>query len=291
MKQAEQNSSLGKPVVYKTKYSPELLFALPRKENRTLYAIKETSLPFIGWDAWHAYEASFLTEKGLPVTGILKLAIPCNSPFLVESKSLKLYLNSFNMEEMGASSNEAIKAFVSTIEKDLSKLLKTTVKAHFHQQSGTDLYGFENYPLLEELPEAENISFSRFQESPDLLEVTEAITKTTWGSHLLRSNCKVTHQPDWGSVYIHLKGNKGLKPESLLQYLVSFRTENHFHEEVCEMIYKRLWDLLEPDELSVTCIYTRRGGIDICPQRASHDHLLHETLVSADTLNQKLLRQ
>jgi 7-cyano-7-deazaguanine reductase len=291
MNKAEQSSSLGKPVVYKTNYSPDLLFALPRKDNRILYAIEETSLPFIGWDVWHAYEASFLTEKGLPIIGVLKLAIPCNSPFLVESKSLKLYLNSFNMEEMGTSVKEATKAFISTIEKDISKLLKTTVKAHFHQNSETSLYGFENYPLLEAIPEAENILFERFQESPDLLEIIEDVTEANWGSHLLRSNCKVTYQPDWGSVYIHFKGEKSLKPESLLQYIVSFRTENHFHEEVCEMIYKRLLDRLKPDELSVTCVYTRRGGIDICPQRASHEHLLHTTLISPETLNQKLLRQ
>ena len=96
-----------------------------------------------------------------------------------------------------------------------------------------------------------------------------------WRSHSLRSNCRVTNQPDWGDVYVHIKGNYSVTPESLLQYIVSMRKENHFHEEICECIYKRLWDLLQPQELFVACLYTRRGGIDINPVRASSHEVLY----------------
>jgi 7-cyano-7-deazaguanine reductase len=111
------------------------------------------------------------------------------------------------------------------------------------------------------------------------------------GTHLLRSNCKITHQPDWGSAFIFLEGSVQPTPESLLQYLVSLRHEDHFHEEVCELIYKRLWDSFSPSALMVACLYTRRGGLDICPVRASHTHLLPAALTDINTLSSKLLRQ
>ena len=114
------------------------------------------------------------------------------------------------------------------------------------------------------------MTFDHFNESPDILEVVPSIGRyERWRSHSLRSNCRVTNQPDWGDVYVHIKGDKAVTPESLLQYIVSMRKENHFHEEICECIYKRLWDLLQPEELFVACLYTRRGGIDINPVRAS----------------------
>ena len=110
-------------------------------------------------------------------------------------------------------------------------------------------------------------------------------------THLLRSNCKITRQPDWGSAFVRIKGRSLPTPESLLRYLVSIRSENHFHEEICEMIYKRLLDAFAPSEMSVSCIYTRRGGIDICPTRASHQRLLPQHLPNPLAMTRKLLRQ
>jgi 7-cyano-7-deazaguanine reductase len=132
-----------------------------------------------------------------------------------------------------------------------------------------------DFMSLESYCEVESMEFNQYNESADILQVVDNERKVQqWRSHSLRSNCRVTNQPDWGDVYIHIKGNKTVTPESLLQYIVSMRKENHFHEEIAECIYKRLWDLLDPEELLVGCLYTRRGGIDINPVRASDTGLL-----------------
>jgi 7-cyano-7-deazaguanine reductase len=284
---------LGKQVDYPQQYMPDILVAVPRALNREIYQLNADKLPFKGVDIWHAYELSFLTEKGLPVAGLLKLSYAADSEFLVESKSLKLYLNGFNMEHYGANHAEGIEKILSIIEKDLSTLLKTRVSPAFFDgdMEATD-NDFSPFSLLEKLPGVQDLHFSHFSETPSLLvpEVS-AQKEQKVATHLLRSNCKITHQPDWGSAFIHIKGENLPKQSGLLQYLVSIRNENHFHEEICEMIYKRLWDAFSPKELMVTCIYTRRGGIDICPVRVSHDHLLPHALCNVNQLSKRLLRQ
>jgi 7-cyano-7-deazaguanine reductase len=284
---------LGKPTEYPKHYAPEVLVAVPRQVNRQAYELKEDDLPFTGYDVWHAYEVGFLTGKGLPVTGLLKLVYPASSPYLVESKSLKLYLNSFNMERFGHNAKEASETVFNIIRQDLERVLKTTVDIHFFQKSPEQYFDFSEFGILEEIPEIDNVTFSEYRETPDLLkpdnQQTDNILKA--GTHLLRSNCKVTFQPDWGSAFIYIKGTHIPDRTSLLKYLVSLRNENHFHEEICEMIYKRLWDQFSPDRLMVACIYTRRGGIDICPTRASHPELLPINLIAPAKLTKKLLRQ
>lgn len=283
---------LGKQVSYPARYAPELLVAVPRALNRVQYLISDTEPPFVGFDAWHAYELGFLTEKGLPVSGVLKLVYPANSPALVESKSLKLYLNSFNMERMGQNADEGIQLIAERIRQDLSLLLETRVGlCFFDAQKTAAPFDFENYQLLDHLPLMEQLVFNAFSEDPSLLTPSVQGGTLQVATHLLRSNCKITHQPDWGSAFVHLKGNTLPSIGGLMQYLVSFRNENHFHEEICEMIYKRLWDAFQPDELAVTCIYTRRGGIDICPSRASGAGLLPTGLGETTGLTAKLLRQ
>ncbi|MBN2069549.1 MAG: hypothetical protein JW739_07935 [Opitutales bacterium] len=282
---------LGESVSYGTRYDKSLLFAIPRSENRARYAINEGALPFIGQDSWHAYESGFITESGLPVAGLLKIVIPADSPYLVESKSLKLYLNSFNMEPLGASRSEAISRYVSIIQQDLSALLESDVQAAFHEKEEFLSGGFDHYPVLEDQSFAALLDFVHFKETPELLKKESISSPAFWCCHLLRSNCKVTHQPDWGTAYIYVEGDTGITPQSLLRYLVSFREEFHFHEEVCEMIYKRIYDLITPPKLSVTCIYTRRGGIDICPQRCSHSDLISPPLAHPQQLAKRLLRQ
>ncbi|MCU4165075.1 NADPH-dependent 7-cyano-7-deazaguanine reductase QueF [Carboxylicivirga caseinilyticus] len=286
-----EDKFLGKQVTYPQHYAPEMLVAVPRQLNREQYGLQENNLPFVGLDVWHAYELSFLTEKGLPVTGLLKLVYPSDNEFLVESKSLKLYLNSFNMERYGCNPKEGIKLVTNIIKKDLDRTLKTEVQVSFFDKLETNSpFDFTTYQVLEDEPIASEISFDHFNEAPELLKYASN-KELKVGSHLLRSNCKITNQPDWGSAYIYLKGEQTPDKMSLLQYLVSIRNENHFHEEICEMIYTRLWNLFKPEELMVACIYTRRGGIDICPVRASQSSLLKLELTNPEVLSLKLLRQ
>ncbi|MGQ1946684.1 NADPH-dependent 7-cyano-7-deazaguanine reductase QueF [Geofilum sp. OHC36d9] len=283
---------LGKQVNYPNHYQPEILVAVPRALNREMYDLKNEQLPFVGIDAWHAYELSLLTNKGLPVTGVLKIVYPADSPFLVESKSLKLYLNAFNMERYGNNRDEGVKKVLDIIKNDLDKLLKcNTQLSFFNHNTSLQTSDFPDYSLLEESPDAEQITFDTFAENPDLLLSCGHGGSLKTATHLLRSNCKITHQPDWGSVFIYLKGAALPGNNSLLKYIVSIRSENHFHEEICEMIYQRLWQRFKPEELMVTCIYTRRGGIDICPARASHWSLLPKKLSASHILTSKLLRQ
>ena len=288
-----ENRYLGKQVEYPQHYAPEVLVAVPRELNRNDYALEADNLPFTGVDIWQAYELSFLTKKGLPVSGLLKMSYSCKNLFLVESKSLKLYLNSFNMDRYGETPGEGLDLVKSIIKKDLSELLKTDVELKiFIKEPGVVPFDFAEYAVLEDNAAVAEVEFDAFKENPGLLKIEkEEAFSVKLSTHLLRSNCKVTFQPDWGSAFIYMKGEKKPDELSLLKYLVSFRNENHFHEEVCEMIYKRLWDTYKPEELVVTCIYTRRGGIDITPVRVSHAHLLPENLTNVDVLSKKLMRQ
>ena len=284
---------LGQQVEYPTCYDPAILTPLSRVPNREQYAITSPESLFLGYDTWHAYEAGFLTCRGLPVTGILKIVYPSSSPFLIESKSLKLYLNSYNMTMLGESTQEGEACFVQKVQNDLTQALHTPVDVHFFK-SGTKTYlsDFDNYTIIEAESEVRNSRFTEYRENPGLL--TEAVQpgkEITVGSHLLRSNCKVTGQPDWGSVYIRLKAKQLPTSVSLLKYIVSLRHENHFHEEICEILFKRLWDTFSPEILSVSCLYTRRGGIDICPSRANRETYLPPFLHAPSKLTQREFRQ
>jgi len=284
---------LGKVSRYPKHYAPEVLVPVPRHLNREIYGLEDHNLPFTGFDVWHAYELSFLTQKGMPVAGLLKIIYPANSPNIVESKSLKLYLNGFNMERYGSNPAEGTAMVLRIIKTDLEKILETKAEVSFFSKEESLEADFTDYEILEEQPGIEDTSFSKYQEAPELLkEAPDTHEKSMKvATHLLRSNCKVTFQPDWGSAFIHLKGENIPAKTALLQYLVSIRNENHFHEEICEMIYKRLWDKFSPEELMVSCIYTRRGGIDICPVRTSSPELMPDNLVNKNKLMSKLLRQ
>ena len=198
---------LGKQTSYPQHYSPNILVAVPRTVNREIYDIYEHSLPFAGIDVWHIYEFSFLTEKGLPVTGVLKMIYPADSTFLVESKSLKLYLNSFNMERYGKNPDEGIEIILEIIKKDLSEILKCEIDlCFFDEHNHTFPFDFSEYIILEKCAGMESISFSNYIETPELLlDGNNPKTEIKAATHLLRSNCKITHQPDWGSVYIFIK--------------------------------------------------------------------------------------
>ena len=281
---------LGQKTSYPQQYNKDLLLPLLRYENRKQYGIPEHP-EFLGFDTWHCYEFSFLTKKGFPVTGMLKIVYPSSNLLIVESKSLKLYLNSFNMDRFGENTEEGISEVMGIIKEDLSKSLDTEVQIGFFDDSKDAAFDFADYQKLEKEINPDRLSFDEFSENPNLLKVIDQKQELKIYSDVLRSNCKVTHQPDWGTVFVKLKSEMGIDLESLLKYLVSFRNENHFHEEVCEIIYQRLMDILKPEVLMVACIYTRRGGIDICPVRSNKTELLPKHLLDTRTFDQKLFRQ
>lgn len=260
---------LGKKSSGSEKYDPSLLVAVPRCENRKQYNIKNVSLPFLGYDVWHAYEFSAMTENGIPITRVLKLKYNCNNDYLVESKSLKLYLNSYNMTRLGENIDECLDICKSMIEKDLSEKLQTDVQVNFLQNDSKRVEIFSEFENIMNFVDETKFIIESFKENPNILKTEESTEKEyflTFDS--LRSNCRVTHQPDFGDAFIYYKSKKHIDETSLVQYLSSFRSEYHFHEECCEMIFKRLQDLLNKnDKLFVCALYTRRGGIDICPSR------------------------
>jgi 7-cyano-7-deazaguanine reductase len=286
-----ESTHLGKQSSYPQHYDPSVLVVLPRFLNREQYGISNDSLPFSGVDVWHCYEFSFLTEKGTPVVGLLKLIYPTTSEFLVESKSLKLYLNSFNMERFGDARTQGITTVIDIIQKDLSGLLKCEVLVHYFDHNFHSVESdFIDFSILEETVDFDNLSCDKYIENPELLESTSLSGEIKWGTHLLRSNCKITHQPDWGSLFIKMGGKDLPTPENFLKYIISFRNENHFHEEICERVFQQITDKFGPDSLMVTCLYTRRGGIDICPVRISND-FLPTNLTSVKILDKPAFRQ
>ena len=268
------STHLGKKVSGSEKYDPNLIVAIPRIENRRQYNIENNNLPFKGFDIWHAYEFSSMTKNGIPVTRLMKMKYNCDSEFLVESKSLKLYLNSFNMTRYGNSVSECLEICKNTIEKDLSKKLKTDVKINFFENNTERENIFNNFENIMNFVDESSLKIDKFKEAPEELKTKKnnEIKTHYLLFDSLRSNCRVTHQPDFGDLFIYYKSKNHILEDSIVQYLTSFRSEYHFHEECCEMIYKRLIDLLnENDELFVCALYTRRGGIDISPVRSNCD--------------------
>lgn len=266
------STHLGKKSQGSDTYNPSLLVAIPRFENRKQYNIQNNNLPFDGWDVWHAYEFSAMTENGVPVTRLMKLKYNCASEFLVESKSLKLYLNSFNMTRFGNTIAECLEICKKTIEKDLSEKLETKVTVNFIQNNTERSAIFTNFENIMNFVDEKTLKVEKFKEAPELLATEETAKEKNYYFMFdsLRSNCRVTHQPDFGDLFLYYRSKKHIIESSIVKYLSSFRSEYHFHEECCEMIYKRLFDLLgNSDELFVCALYTRRGGIDICPVRTN----------------------
>jgi len=291
-------TALGKNFSTPEKYDASLLFRIPRSENRLHYGIENTNLPFTGVDVWNCYEVSFLTANGLPVSRMMKLVYFCESEYLVESKSLKLYLNSFNMEKFAKTVQESEKSVCELVKTDLSKLLETAVEVILFTDKNPETIAFsdlKNKQLTDLVPSEvfETLEFSHYLETPELLKgnLTKEIHEYNFRSDLLRSNCRVTNQPDWGDLFVRISTKYEIDLSSVVSYLVSFRKENHFHEEVVEMIYKRLMDIFNPEKLMVAAMYTRRGGIDINPIRASHTELVDAAFLSTTSRLAKTLRQ
>jgi len=277
---------------YSDQYNAELLVKIPRYLNREGYGL--TSDSFIGVDTWNAYEISAITTKGQPVAGMLKIVCPADSAHHVESKSIKLYLNSFNMTRIGDTAVECIAGIEARVKRDLDELLETTNTVTFYTSNDDGItLSFEGYSDVADLANLDEIDFTAFQSDASQLEVVESneSAQLKLSSNLLRSNCRVTNQPDWGDVYIKIKGKKLPTPASIAKYIVSHRTVSHFHEEVVEMMFKHLSDAFEPEELMVCALYTRRGGLDINPIRATHPHLIPDFFTNPAYRITKTLRQ
>lgn len=262
VKSTADQSLLGQATPYCKTYDPTILFAIPRQEKRDELGFDLTSLPFQGLDIWCAYEVSWLNPKGKPVAVIAEFAFPADSPNLVESKSFKLYLNSFN-----GSRFESQEAVVETWVKDLSAVCGQEVAVDVRSlQYEETLVGALPGENLDEL----DIEVTDYQVNPKLLTVEGESVEETLNSHLLKSNCLVTGQPDWGSVVIHYQGPK-INRESLLKYLISFREHNEFHEQCVERIFTDLQTHCQSTALTVYARYVRRGGLDINPYRSNFE--------------------
>ena len=278
---------------YKDTYAPELLVKVPRYLNREGYGL--TNKDFKGVDTWNCYEVSAITKKGLPVAGMLKIVCPSDSEYHVESKSIKLYLNSFNMTRLGDNTVECILEIEERVKADLDKLLETNTTVSFY--TGDDdgkALSFEGYQDLADIADLDQIDFTAFSSDASQLEtesIVEEAKEVKLRSNLLRSNCRVTNQPDWGDVFIRMKGKNIPCPESVAKYIVSHRTVSHFHEEICEMVFKHLMDAYKPEDLMVSCLYTRRGGLDINPIRATHSRFIPDFFTDTNYRIQKTLRQ
>ena len=277
---------------YSDQYNAELLVKVPRYLNREGYNL--TSDSFVGVDTWNCYEVSAITTKGQPVAGMLKIVCPSDSEYHVESKSIKLYLNSLNMTRLGDTAVECILEIEERVKADLDKLLdtNTTVSFYTDEEDGKAI-SFEGYTDLGELTNLDEIDFTSFKSDASQLEVYlhGESKELKLRSNLLRSNCRVTNQPDWGDVFIRIIGPNLPSAESLAKYIVSHRTVSHFHEEICEMVFKHLMDAYEPNDLMVSCLYTRRGGLDINPIRATHSRFIPDFFTNTDYRIAKTLRQ
>ena len=277
---------------YKDTYAPDLLVKIPRKLNREGYGL--TGEEFKGVDVWNCYEVSAITTKGQPVAGMLKIVCPSNSENHVESKSIKLYLNSFNMTQIGDNAADCITGIEARVKRDLDELLETTTTVSFYaSEFETEPLSFsDDYEDLGEVVNLDEIDFTAFKSDADQLQEADYDgDELKLRSNLLRSNCRVTNQPDWGDVFIYMKGGSLPGADSLAKYIVSHRTVSHFHEEICEMIFAHLTERFGPDQLMVSCLYTRRGGLDINPIRATHSSLIPQFFTDPEFTIRKTLRQ
>ncbi|MBL4782370.1 MAG: NADPH-dependent 7-cyano-7-deazaguanine reductase QueF [Porticoccaceae bacterium] len=269
-----KDTPLGKTVAYPSAYAPELLFAIPREVGRaelglapSLGSDKENDLleplPFSGVDLWTAYEISWCDKRGKPLVAVGEFSLPCDSAYIVESKSLKLYLNSLNQQRF-----TCLESVRKTIAEDLSRVAAAPVAVRLYSiddyaRKGLTVFGGR---CLDELdvdcsvyqPDAELLSFSGGAE--------ERVEESLY-SHLLKSNCPVTGQPDWATLYIRYSG-RPICQRSLLRYVVSFREHQGFHEHCVERIFLDILKHCQPSSLVVSARYTRRGGLDINPLRS-----------------------
>lgn len=274
-----EQSPLGKTTEYVDQYDPSLLFPIPRAPKREEIRLSEISdaerLPFFGQDIWNAFELSWLNLKGKPQAAVAVFRIPANSPNIIESKSFKLYLNSFNQTRL-----ESVSQLQQRLEQDLSNAAGDTVLVELYSLDEAQALQVEQLQgrCIDDL----DIEVEHYHPEPELLKTQgDMVVEEQLFSHLLRSNCPVTGQPDWATVQVSYKGKK-IDKAGLLAYIISFRLHNDFHEQCVERMFVDITQRCQPEELTVVARYTRRGGLDINPWRSSN---------RPDMENQRLIRQ
>lgn len=276
MHPAAEHSPLGKSSAYVSTYTPSLLFPIPRAAKWAELGLSADTLPYTGVDVWNCFELSWLLPSGKPVVAIGEFSIPADSPNIIESKSFKLYLNSLNQTPFAS-----VDALEKVLVQDLSGAAGKPVGVKVRRLEEVEAEGVVSLPgvCIDDL----DITVSSYDHpQPELLRCDPArIVEESLHSHLLRSNCPVTSQPDWGSVCITYTG-AALDPASVLAYLVSFRQHSDFHEQCVERIFTDLQRLLQPQKLTVFARYVRRGGLDINPYRSTE---------ALDFTNGRLVRQ
>lgn len=267
MKLPTHDLPLGQDVSYPTAYDPALLFPIARAEARGQFGLSGSALPFAGWDLWNAYELSWLTPQGMPQVGVLRLMVDCKSPHIIESKSLKLYLNSLNQCAF-----ESPAHMLDIVRTDLSNAAGAEVRIELIPPAGFNGLCIEEFTGID--LDTQVLSVDCYEPNPDLLclDPSQSGDKTyvseSLFSRLLKSNCPVTAQPDWACIKIDYTGPK-IDHAGLLKYIISFRMHNGFHEQCVETIFMNVLTRCQPQQLSVYARYTRRGGLDINPWRAT----------------------
>jgi 7-cyano-7-deazaguanine reductase len=259
--------SLGKVTEYAEHYNNALLQAVPRSMNRAQINLKG-SLPFTGVDRWNGYELSWLNNKGKPQVAILRCEVPASSPNLIESKSFKLYLNSLNQSHF-----ESYDSVTQTLDQDLSACAGANVEVTLFAPSEFPMMQISSFDAvnIDDL----DIEINQYQLDVTNLTTGNTLVEESLSSDLLKSNCLITNQPDWGSVLIRYQGPI-IDREGLLRYLISFRQHNEFHEQCVERIFCDIMAQCKPTKLSVYARYTRRGGLDINPFRSNFENIYPE---------------
>ena len=258
---------LGQKTEYASQYDRTLLQPVPRALNRDGLDITQNQPFTIGADIWTAYEISWLNEKGLPQVAIADIYLDYQSQNLIESKSFKLYLNSFNQSKF-----TDFNAVQQTMQRDLSECAQGDVTVRLNPVAVYDSQKIDH--LQGDCIDEQDIEITSYEFNADWLKdcVSDEIVEEKLVSHLLKSNCLITNQPDWGTLHIHYVGNK-IDHEKLLRYVVSFRQHNEFHEQCVERIFCDLMHYAKPEKLTVYARYTRRGGLDINPFRSNFENL------------------
>ncbi len=256
---------LGQSTAYVDRYAPGLLYPLPRKSKRDELGVDSSNLPFKGVDIWNSYELSWLSPSGKPQVAIVEFSFPCDSVNIIESKSFKLYLNSLNQSVF-----ESKRHLEDVLIKDLSLAAKSDVgvKIIALDQAGAIHSGNEDRQLIDLLDVSE---FSYEVDTSTLTAAKGVLVEQQLVSHLLKTNCPVTGQPDWASVLIDYSGDV-IDQEGLLRYIVSYRNHQDFHEQCVERIFIDIMDKCAPEKLTVYARYTRRGGLDINPLRSTESN-------------------
>ena len=258
---------LGQKTEYASQYDRTLLQPVPRALNRDGLGITQNQPFTIGADIWTAYEISWLNEKGLPQVAIADIYLDYQSQNLIESKSFKLYLNSFNQSKFAD-----FNTVQQTMQRDLSECAQGDVKVRLNPVAVYDSQKIDH--LQGDCIDEQDIEITSYEFNADWLKdcVSDEIVEEKLVSHLLKSNCLITNQPDWGTLHIHYIGKK-INHEKLLRYVVSFRQHNEFHEQCVERIFCDLMHYAKPEKLTVYARYTRRGGLDINPFRSNFENL------------------